>query len=321
LVVFERQVPIIIRILEALLRRLPLGHPKRPLIEQDLGSFIAGYKGEKSLDYYLDFLSDHDYLILHGIRLPFKNHFFQIDTLLLSKHYFLIIETKNNSGTLIYKHQFNQLLRLKDGQEEVLKNPLQQVKLQQYQFIDFLKKNKFPSIPIEHLVVMTHPKVNINTTEDNCDFVKRVVTSPIFLEKVKEFNRKHSKVWVSEKDVKKVSKQIIKAHTPLIPDVFKKYDLDRSTLQTGVQCSSCNGFAMTKHGRNWICPTCNFSSKDAHVDALKDYSLLFHLSISNQEAKDFLHLSSRTASYKLLKSLNFPTTGLNQSRKYTLLFD
>ncbi|SFD43195.1 hypothetical protein SAMN05428981_101375 [Bacillus sp. OV194] len=38
------QVPLIIKKLEALLRRLPPNHPKRPLIEKELASRFKGYR-------------------------------------------------------------------------------------------------------------------------------------------------------------------------------------------------------------------------------------------------------------------------------------
>ncbi|WP_052343803.1 hypothetical protein [Bacillus massiliigorillae] len=52
----ERTYPLLATKYEALLRRLPDKHPKKKIIENELGKIIAGYRGEKSLDYYLSFL-------------------------------------------------------------------------------------------------------------------------------------------------------------------------------------------------------------------------------------------------------------------------
>ena len=46
----ERTIPRIILILQALLRRLPLHHPKITVISEELGKRMAGFKGEKTLD-------------------------------------------------------------------------------------------------------------------------------------------------------------------------------------------------------------------------------------------------------------------------------
>jgi len=62
----EKQITIRIQTLEALLRRIPSDHPKRVLIENEYSKRMAGYKGEKSLDYYLSFLGE-DYYIFHDL--------------------------------------------------------------------------------------------------------------------------------------------------------------------------------------------------------------------------------------------------------------
>ncbi len=78
----KRVVPLKIRQIEALLRRLPPHHPKIPLIEKDLIKRRAGYRGEKSVDYHLSFLPD-EYLIFHGLRLVHQHPFRLIPSYLL----------------------------------------------------------------------------------------------------------------------------------------------------------------------------------------------------------------------------------------------
>jgi hypothetical protein len=45
-----RNVPVKIRVNEALLQRLPADHPKRSKIEEDLAIRRAGFHGEKTMD-------------------------------------------------------------------------------------------------------------------------------------------------------------------------------------------------------------------------------------------------------------------------------
>ncbi|MCD7033846.1 hypothetical protein LRR81_06330 [Metabacillus sp. GX 13764] len=66
----HRPYPLKISMLEALLRRLPAAYEKRPLIDEDLRKSLAGYHGEKSLDYHLNFIDDDSASILHDLRLP-----------------------------------------------------------------------------------------------------------------------------------------------------------------------------------------------------------------------------------------------------------
>ena len=79
MIVKERQMPIYLRQLEALFRRLPAHHPKRDMIVESLAKHKAGYKGEQAINYPLSFLSEEKYRILHDIRLFDQNYHFQID--------------------------------------------------------------------------------------------------------------------------------------------------------------------------------------------------------------------------------------------------
>jgi hypothetical protein len=76
-------------------------------IKGDLAKSFAGYRGENSIDYPLSSLPDKKYFIFHDLRLPYKNQFFQIDTLLASTKHFVILEVKNIAGTVYFDSDFN----------------------------------------------------------------------------------------------------------------------------------------------------------------------------------------------------------------------
>ncbi|MFJ7366272.1 nuclease-related domain-containing protein [Peribacillus frigoritolerans] len=102
LIVKKRKVPLAIRKLRALACRLPPNHPKVPLIMNDLKKREAGYKGECSIDFPLSFLEPKNYFIFHDLRLQDQSRFFQLDTLLISKKFALIIEVKNMAGGAVF---------------------------------------------------------------------------------------------------------------------------------------------------------------------------------------------------------------------------
>jgi hypothetical protein len=86
---------------EALLRRLPDYHRKRQEIETDNRNRIAGYNGEKRLDYYLSLLPNNEFKIYNDLRLTLQ-YAFQIDSLIITPFFAAIIEVKNYSGTLYF---------------------------------------------------------------------------------------------------------------------------------------------------------------------------------------------------------------------------
>jgi hypothetical protein len=93
------QIPIHVLQGEALLRRLLKNDPRRPEIEKDIRIQMKGYYGEKNFSYYLSFLPEEKYDIFQGLRLKDKKEF-QMDVLILSQNFILIVEVKNISGTI-----------------------------------------------------------------------------------------------------------------------------------------------------------------------------------------------------------------------------
>ncbi|MEW8971089.1 MAG: nuclease-related domain-containing protein, partial [Mesobacillus sp.] len=89
----ERSYPIRLLMYEALMENLTENHPKFPIIEQDYRAWRAGYKGELQTDYRLSFLPEKGYHILRDLRLADEEWYFQIDTLILTLRYILLIET------------------------------------------------------------------------------------------------------------------------------------------------------------------------------------------------------------------------------------
>lgn len=65
----KRELPIHIRKLQALSRRLVKTHPSYQKIADQVSRHMAGYHGEKSLDFYLDYLPEDQYKIMTGLRL------------------------------------------------------------------------------------------------------------------------------------------------------------------------------------------------------------------------------------------------------------
>ena len=161
----KRVVPLKIRQLEALLRRLPPNHPKIPLIEQDLIKRRAGYRGEKNVDYHLSFLPD-EYLIFHGLRLVHQ-HPFQIDTLILAPSFITAAEIKNISGTLFFEKHSQQVIRQSSKGEDGFSNPLLQVQRHKVQLQGWMEKMKLPELPIELLVIISSNSTIIKTNPGN----------------------------------------------------------------------------------------------------------------------------------------------------------
>lgn len=149
----------------------------------------SGYLGECSLDYYLSFLKDQDYRILHGLRLlNEKQKYFQIDTLILTTTVLLPIEIKNYSGTITFDHQFQQLIQTKGGVEKAYEDPLLQIDRHQTQLKNWLTTNKFPGFPIVPLVVISNPSTIIKLIGNFKEY-KSIIRSGNTVIKIEEIER------------------------------------------------------------------------------------------------------------------------------------
>jgi len=314
MIIKELTIPTKVRKLEALLRRLPIHHPKRPDIESEWGRYMAGYRGEQALEYHLSFLPEQDYLILHNLRLPYGPHFFQMDLLLMSRRLTIIIEVKNYAGTLFFDTTFRQLIRTLNGKEEVFPDPILQVEHQRHQLKTFIP----PDIPIESLVVFSNPSAILKTDGNSPITAKKVIRPPALQPKIEEFEKRYPAERITDKELRKLARQLIKKDTPDDTNLLHQFQLTKDELLTGVHCPVCQALPMKREYGTWVCPACSTSARDAHLSALKDYTHLISSDITNRQLRSFLHLPSTSSASKLLSSLNLPFSGSTKSRVYHL---
>lgn len=322
MIVKKRNRPLYIQKLEALLRRLPRNHPKIPLIQENLAKHTAGYRGEHSIDYPLSFIDQRNYLILHDLRLAHNEFYFQIDTLLISPHYFFILEVKNIAGTLFFDQDFHQLIRTLDGKEDVFPDPILQVKRHKIQFATWIKKHKLPDMPIETLVVISNPNSQIQTSPQHQDYVRRKVIHRSALPfRISQIEKCYKEAFLTMKELKKISRLLIKQHSSANAFIMEKFNIDPDEITKGVHCPDCYHIPMKRMHGTWFCAKCSHNCKSAHIEALRDYSYLVRTTISNREARDFLLVQSNPLASRILQSTFTETEGTQRGTTYHLTFE
>lgn len=299
---------------EALLRRISLNHPKRPNVEARKDKLKAGYNGEKTINYFLGLLPPKNYHIFHNVRLPAEQGFFEIDTYLLSLKCSFILEGKNYSGTLSLER--NQLTQTVNDEIKVYENPLVQVNRHKILLKYWFEKYQLPIIPFEHLVCFSNTSTTININQGYTEAEKRVCKAVDLIRKINEFEQFLKKETIDQKSIGKIKKLILTKQTPLRIDMLKTYGIDKQDILTGVHCTECN-FSPIQYKRGfWVCPECHFQSRDAHLQAINDYFLLFKPSITNSELREFLHIPSSRAATNIFTNLQLTNTGNTKDRVY-----
>lgn len=315
----ERKPPIKLLQTEALLERLkPHNHPKRPSIELDLKKRRTGYNGELTVDYHLSFLTDKKYMIFNDIRLPIAPDYFQIDSLLVTPHYSLPIEIKNISGILTIDPEFNQLSKQFNGIETGYPDPINQANRQKMFLQRWFHNHKLPCPPVEFLVVFSNPSTILKMVPGHKRIppYDRMIHAQNIVREISKLNTQYTREVI---DLKKVKRLLLNQHRTNYSSILNKYELTESDIIKGVQCERCSQIMIRKTG-NWLCPGCSHLSRTAHIQAIEDYFLLIKPTITNQELRNFLNLSSSKSATLILQSLNLKTTGSTKGTVYTKIF-
>ncbi|WP_260681985.1 nuclease-related domain-containing protein [Alkalicoccobacillus porphyridii] len=172
----ERSKPVRLAQLKALERRLPTEHRIIPKLKEDIILREAGYRGEQSLDYYLNFLESQDFIFLHDLSLKGENgFFFQMDTVAICPQFIAIIEVKNLAGKICFYENTNQWIRKYNQKEEPIPSPIEQLKRQRMQLADWFINYAIPLKPILELAVFTNPSTYIESTSSTNQTLSRVI--------------------------------------------------------------------------------------------------------------------------------------------------
>jgi hypothetical protein len=311
----KRTIPLEILIYDAVVRRLPDRHPRKSEFESKLIRRKSGFKGEKELDYFLSQFPDEDFTFIQSLRLPHYDTHFQIDTLLLSPNFTVVMEAKNHGGEIEFNNEFDQMIQRFDGNEKVYTNPVLQAKLQTSHLDNLLSQNHFPPSPLEFFVAVSNPQTLVLNPSRSKEVAYRVCRTARIPYKIIDLKSKYKNVYWSKKDIKRITKFLLKKHEPLIPDV-SAMNITFKDLNLGIQCPRCSAFGMERTHGTWFCKSCGHTSKDAHTTAIKDYFLLYGNTLTNKQLRFFLQINSDDTATHLLKSLNLTSTGTTRNRVY-----
>jgi hypothetical protein len=312
LIIIPRFIPLIVHFGQALTPRLSENHPKIPLIEKDIRLYMSGYRGEVTTDFHSQFLDDKNHSIFRGLRLPNADHHFQIDTAILSRKYLLLLETKSHSGDIIITQE--QFSRASSFGEKGYKHPIVQMHGHRDQLHSWLESRRLPMVPIIPLPVFSNPSAVIKSTDPA--ILNHLCKADNLKNKILQLTSSYTKDILTDREIKKISKHLVKDHTPNYPSLQRTYGISQAELIRGIRCPVCCAYRMMRKDRVYVCPHCFAHSKSAYQDALLDYFLLEKATITNREFRDFIGVDSVKTANKMLSLLNLPCSGEKKGRFY-----
>lgn len=314
-IMLQRTKPYVLLCYEALFRYLLPQYRENQTLQDEYASYLAGYRGERNTDYIVSTYPHKNAYIYQGIRLRTGPFFYQIDTLIITPSFLLIIESKNLKGQLEYNPNTRQLAQVDGNQKKASKNPILQAETQKRHLTAWLQQTVFPPIPINTLGVSTNPSsilTYLDETISPINFIQ-LESLPSLLDQLYETN---TKTIYDHTTIRKLNKRLLKENTPQKPNLIKQYNITGRHFINGINCNHCNFSPLLYKKRKWVCQNCGKEDAKAHEQKILDYFLLFEPTITNQTCREILQLKSAKATRRILYSMNLEFTGKNYGRKY-----
>lgn len=87
-------------------------------------------------------------------------------------------------------------------------------------------------LPVEYLVAISNPATILTTNSSSKQLLQKVVHGYNLLDRIKEISEKYRTEIINAKIVRKISKQLLKQHTPAEIDILKKFPLTDKNVQS-----------------------------------------------------------------------------------------
>ncbi len=298
---------------EAAIRRLSPSHPKYVFLEGLQRQIIAGIKGEELLnDFFERVKFRFDYYVLQDLHL-YSTAWFQIDSLIVTPYYAIILEMKNIGGHIKIRKNHPQLERtLASDQIDYYKNPLAQVVEITDLLQDFFEMKNI-ELPIYQIVIFKDANRSLQFDETEIPIIG-LQELPHYIR-----TRPRDKMKLNNNQMEALLTEFLNAHQDYNPfPITSKYFIEPKDIVPGVTCEKCHSFAVKKFYREWRCQKCGESTKVGHLNALSDFAMLIDRKITNKECRRFLQIDTCKQASKILGKLNVESTGSKKKREYIL---
>jgi len=299
--------------LQALLRRMSESHPKFEVITQQVAKMTAGIRGEERLTkIFLDYTFLEDVYIIHDLSFYSTGHC-QIDTLVITSGFGLILESKNIAGDMHFLNETNQIARKLDtGKIDNFESPMAQVERNRDLLEDWLKLRGV-ELAIYGAVVLPKAtqKVEISGKSYPVLFPGEI---PSF---IKRLIKKHS--GVVSVDGEGIAHSLAAAHQEFNPfPICERWGIEPESLKKGVFCPKCTIGMMNRRNRKWICDSCNHKDSFAHQQAIREWFMLIGGNLTNQKCRDFLNMPSHQWASREMAKMEMEVDGKGRHTKYRM---
>ncbi len=206
-------------------------------IKNKINRLSYGLIGEKNVAYELK-NSHMPILILHNLYLEFNGLTAQIDFVVVSEKFILVIECKNLVGEIDInnKGEFTRIFKTSTGKvykKEGMYSPIVQNERHLELIKDILENEGFKRSKldkaIEQISVVANEKAIINDRFAKDEVKKRVIKHDQLIQKMKEISEKSS-ISFTEETMYKISNILLKYNKEYSIDYSKMYNIDKKNV-------------------------------------------------------------------------------------------
>ncbi|WP_391203714.1 nuclease-related domain-containing protein [Psychrobacillus sp. L4] len=291
--------------LSRLLLRLEPSHSSKKEVEKKFHQIEAGYFGEKLVDNtLLELIFPPHSCILTDVHLKIHNHLYiQMDTLIITKKYLLVIEVKNIVGTITFQKHNGQTIRTLDGVKTPFECPISQIN----RHIQALEQLRLP-LPIFKAIVFSSNRVILeNVPMDEPIFFRKNLSTYIH-----QLNQKEDRIDTSQFNdlIRRIQ---LKQHEMQRKSLCDRWRISPESLIKGLLCNLCGNILYKISNKTWKCTKCESNDRNPITHNINDYFILVKDSITTIECKEFFGFSSTHEAYYMLKKCNL--INVNNARK------
>ncbi|WP_431029098.1 nuclease-related domain-containing protein [Lysinibacillus sp. LZ02] len=291
--------------LHTLLKRLSSNCNQYPHIQNELKNVESGDYGEQYVTELLQTQFQHQVTVLSNIFIGSS----QIDCIVLTPYFCVVLEVKNIKGHIAIRKAPRQMIREIDENKDVFQSPEVQLERSEIELNRLFAKHKI-ELPIFSAVLFPfHTSIIQNESKQYPVLMGKEVLNYIHL-------LPSTKMFINPAEVASIlQKQSDPWHRFPLCDY---YNINPSFLQTGVECRKCGTIPMLRTRRTWKCMRCGVTGRVAHVQAIREYYVLFSNVMTNRECVAFLHLRNRQEATRILKSIGLEREGVKRNSIYKL---
>lgn len=289
----ERTPPIELKWLPRLLRRLPRHHSSWPNVEKAHYMMKAGYGGEIEIDRRLRHLRWKDCLFIGDLQL--SHAYCQIDTIVLTPYFALILEVKNYSGTLIFDEESMHLRQItRQGQAVGYHSPVTQAWNAREELL-VLFGEMGVKLPVDAAIVLPYS----TTLVENMPKVFPVIYGHSlnrFISSIPQNGKP-----LPNEEIVRIGQLLLEKHSPFPKKNYSQtFKYAPAELKKGILCHQCGSTSSRISTRTHYCSSCNLKISGGLSYTLDEWFAFASPKITNSQCREFLMLRDKNAAHHVL---------------------